>query len=173
MQIISDPAGSRSTTLLLLPRAFETACVCGPSLGPEDEPWWKIHLSADSVLAHTARTTQHLLSELWTPADWSPHSGAFCRQQSRQRLITIWLLYVCPLPGDRTGQQPNSSTKPASHSAAAWRSLWPQKKLRLHCKEGLPTVFHAPISPSRATKSFKKRWVLVLKDWGKNRLVHE
>ncbi len=47
---------------LHLPRAFETACV---PLSPEEASWWKIQLSEDLGLVHTAKTFQQFLAELW------------------------------------------------------------------------------------------------------------
>ncbi len=54
-----------------LTSTFET--VFGP-LGPGDLSWQKLHHSADLAPIHAARTTQQLLAELWTLADWPSYS---------------------------------------------------------------------------------------------------
>ncbi len=87
--------------------------------------------------------------------------------KSRQRLKPIWLLYICPLPGDRTRQRQNSSARPASHSAAAWRPLWPKIGPALKRRAANSLTYTYQPFQSYGTKSFQKGWVLVLIDWEK------
>ncbi len=54
----------------LRPRFFETACC---PLDPEDVSWRKKSLSADLTPVYTIRTTQWLLAEFHTKADWLPY----------------------------------------------------------------------------------------------------
>jgi hypothetical protein len=61
---------SAKLSKLVSTKCFETAF--GP-LGPKDISWKKRSHSADLAPVHTPRTTQQLLAEFWTLADWPPY----------------------------------------------------------------------------------------------------
>ncbi len=106
-----------------LPRAFETACC---PLGPKDIFWWKICFSAESALAHTARTTQQFLAEFWTLADWPPYLPDLnLLDFSIFPILQVKVQVaphdnqdaLCPFPSE--WDRRSTSTRPAANSPAA------------------------------------------------------
>jgi hypothetical protein len=87
---------------LHLPRAFETACV---PLSPEEASWWKIQLSEDLGLAHTAKTFQQFLEEFW-------NSGGLASIFAR--LVHAGLLDLACSAGKSPGDTALQSHCPAS-----------------------------------------------------------